>query len=457
MTTRPNILFYFTDQQRWDTIGAYGQPLNITPTLDKLAEEGVLFEEAFSSQPVCGPCRSIFQTGLYPTETGCFRNNVALPEGVKTIANYFTENDYDTAYIGKWHLASDGELEEEPTIDYTVTAIPPERRGGYEGFWRAADVLEFTSHGYDGFVFDENMNKCEFKGYRVDCITDYALEYLDGYKGDKPFFMTISHIEPHHQNDRHCYEGPIGSKTRFQNYQLPHDLAVLKGNADEMYPDYLGCCRSLDDNLARIIDKLKEKGIYDNTIIVFASDHGSHFMTRNKDKNLNGYDDYKRSCHSSSCHVPLVISGGKYVGGKRIKELVSTASLPKTFLAMAGIDVGDKMIGEDLYNVVEKKDPNRRNEVFTQISESRVGRAIRTEKYLYAVVAPHLGGGEAAGSEVYVEDFLYDLEKDPFELNNLVKDPAYEQARIKLREKLGDHMEIAKEQRPQIFPAGTQI
>lgn len=361
---RPNIVFYFTDQQRWDTVGAYGQPLNITPTLDKLAEEGVLFEEAFSSQPVCGPCRSIFQSGLYPTETGCFRNNVALPLNIKTIADYFTENGYDTAYIGKWHLASDGELESEPTIDYTVTAIPPKRRGGYKGFWRAADVFEFTSHGYDGFVFDENINKCEFKGYRVDRITDYALEYLDQYQGDKPFLMTISHIEPHHQNDRKCYEGPDGSKVRFKNYQLPHDLAVLKGNDDEMYPDYLGCCRSLDDKLARLIDKLKEKGVYDNTIIVFASDHGSHFMTRNRDANLNGYDDYKRSCHSSACHVPLVIAGSKYVGGKRIKEPVSTASLPKTFLAMAGIDVGDKMIGEDLYKVVENPNSDRLNEVF---------------------------------------------------------------------------------------------
>ncbi|MDH2926695.1 sulfatase-like hydrolase/transferase [Lonepinella koalarum] len=451
--SRPNILFYFTDQQRWDTVGVYGQPLDITPTLDKLAEDGVVFEQAYSSQPVCGPCRSIFQSGLYPTQTGCFRNNVALPLNIKTLADYFTEDGYDTAYVGKWHLASDGELEKEPEIDYTVTAIPPERRGGYKGFWRAADVLEFTSHGYDGFVFDENMNKCEFKGYRVDCITDYALEYLDQYNGEKPFFMTISHIEPHHQNDRHCYEGPDGSKVRFKHFQLPHDLDVLKGNAAEMYPDYLGCCRRLDDNLARVIEKLKEKGLYDNTIIIFASDHGSHFMTRNRDENLNGYDDYKRSCHSSAMHVPLVITGGAYKGGKRIKDLVSTASLPKTFLAMAGIDVGDKMIGENLQNVVEHKDPNRLNEVFAQISESRVGRCIRTEKYLYSVFAPNKNGGEYAASDVYQEDFLYDLEKDPYELTNLVKDPNYETARIELREKLCQHLAIAKESRPTILPA----
>ena len=171
-----NIVFYFTDQQRWDTCGCFGQPLDITPNLDKLATEGVKFDNAFSPQPVCGPCRALFQTGRYPTETGCFRNNIMLPPDVKTLGQYIEEAGYETAYIGKWHLASDGELEKPPVIDHTVTAIPRELRGGYTGYWRTADVLEFTSHGYDGFVFDENDNKIEFKGYRADCINDLALQ-----------------------------------------------------------------------------------------------------------------------------------------------------------------------------------------------------------------------------------------------------------------------------------------
>ena len=106
-----NIIFYFTDQQRWDTCGCYGQPLDITPNLDALAAEGVKFENAFTPQPICGPCRALFQTGKYPTETGCFRNNVMLPANVKTLGSYIEEAGYETAYIGKWHLASDGELE----------------------------------------------------------------------------------------------------------------------------------------------------------------------------------------------------------------------------------------------------------------------------------------------------------------------------------------------------------
>ena len=445
-----NIIFYFTDQQRWDTCGCFGQPLDITPNLDQLAREGVKFDNAFSPQPVCGPCRALFQTGRWPTETGCFRNNIMLPAGVKTLGNYIEEAGYETAYIGKWHLASDGELEQPPTIDHTVTAIPRELRGGYTGFWRAADVLEFTSHGYDGFVFDENDRRVDFKGYRADCINDMALEFFDQYDGKKPFFMTISQIEPHHQNDRKHYEGPEGSKERFNDFVLPEDLKALGGNAAEEYPDYLGQCASLDENLGRLVAKLKEKGLYENTVIIFASDHGSHFLTRNRDSHLNGYDDYKRSCHDAALHVPLVIAGGPYRGGLAVEELVSTASLPKTILALAGVDVGDAMIGENLLDVVEKKDDNRPNEIFAQISESRVGRCIRTARYTYSVYAPGVNGGAAAASDRYADDFLYDMEQDPHQLNNVVADPAYAQVKAELRERLLDWIWRAEGTRPVI-------
>ena len=445
-----NIIFYFTDQQRWDTCGCFGQPLDITPNLDQLAREGVKFDNAFSPQPVCGPCRALFQTGKWPTETGCFRNNIMLPAGVKTLGSYIEEAGYETAYIGKWHLASDGELEKPPTIDHTVTAIPRELRGGYTGFWRAADVLEFTSHGYDGFVFDENDQRVDFKGYRADCINDLALEFFDQYDGKKPFFMTISQIEPHHQNDRKHYEGPEGSKERFKDFVLPEDLKALGGNAAEEYPDYLGQCASLDENLGRLVAKLKEKGLYEDTVIIFASDHGSHFLTRNRDSHLNGYDDYKRSCHDAALHVPLVIAGGPFKGGVAVEELVSTASLPKTILALAGVDVGDAMIGENLLDVVEKKDDNRPNEVFAQISESRVGRCIRTARYTYSVYAPGINGGAAAAADRYADDFLYDMEKDPHQLNNVVADPAYVQVKEELRERLLDWIQRAEGTRPLI-------
>jgi len=445
-----NIIFYFTDQQRADTCGCFGQPLHITPNLDALAGEGVKFDYAFTPQPVCGPSRALFQTGRYPTDTGCFRNNIMLPQTVKTLANYIEEAGYETAYIGKWHLASDGELEQPPVIDHATTAIPLHLRGGYSGFWRASDVLEFTSHGYDGYVFDEHDKRIDFSGYRVDCITDFALDYLDTWDEDKPFFMTISHIEPHHQNDRKHYEGPNGSKQRFQDFILPGDLQALGGDARDEYPDYLGACASLDENLGRLVEKLKRKKIYDNTVIIFASDHGSHFRTRNLDDHLNGYDDYKRSCHDACLRVPLVIRGGSFQGGIAVDQLVSTESLPKTILALAGVDVKDAMIGENLLDVVTGSSENRVNEVYAQISESRVGRVIRTVDYTYSVYAPGINGGAAASARVYEDDFLYDLKQDPYQLTNLIADPAYASVKMSLRERLLAWIEKSEGCRPVI-------
>lgn len=180
------------------------------------------------------------------------------------------------------------------------------------------------------------------------------------------------------------------------------------------------------------------------------SDHGSHFKTRNRDEHLNGMGDYKRSMHDACLRVPFVIAGGPFKGKGDFRDIVSTASLPKTILGLAGVKVGDAMIGEDLADVVEGKCPDRRNEAFAQISESRVGRAIRTPDYAYSVYAPGLNGCTAADSPAYADDFLYDLKKDPFELNNLVADPAYAEVKQQLRQKLLQWIGEAEGKTPEI-------
>lgn len=307
-----------------------------------------------------------------------------------------------------------------------------------------------TEHRASQPVAAHKEGAVDFQGYRADCITGLALEFFDRRDRTKPFFMTISHIEPHHQNDRGHYEGPEGSKEKYKDFVLPGDLQALGGNAAEEYPDYLGQCASLDENLGRLVARLKEEGLYDDTVIIFASDHGSHFKTRNQDGHLCGYDDYKRSGHDGSLHVPLVIAGGPYRGGAAVQELVSTASLPKTILALAGLDVGEAMIGENLFDVVEKKNDNRPNEVFAQISESRGGRCLRTPEYLYGVYAPGLHGGMAASAPAYADDYLYDLEADPWQLNNVAAHPDYAQVNAGLRERLLGWIERVEGHRPEI-------
>lgn len=426
---RPNIIFYFSDQQRWDTVTP-----DLTPNLENLASEGVKFTNSFTCQPVCGPARACLQTGVYATQNKCYWNGIPLPENTKPLAEYFNEAGYDTAYIGKWHLASD----RYPGIGLHCesTAVPKSKQGGYK-YWRAADVLEFTSHGYDGYVFDGEGNRIDFTGYRADCINDFALEYLDNRDKEKPFFLFVSQLEPHHQNDRHCYEGPKETVENYRGYPIPDDLNFLKGDYKESYPDYIAAINRLDENVGRLVQKLRDIGEYENTVIVYTSDHGSHFKTRNA--------EYKRSCHDSCTHIPLLIFGGGFESGKIDERLVSLIDLPPTLLRAAGIEIPESYEGFPL------QDETERDHVFIQISESQVGRAIRTKRHKYSVRA--LGSGNVLhSSPIYFEDFLYDLEKDPIEKNNLVKDPEYKQVRKELKQMLIKQMTEVGEKKPIILP-----
>ena len=443
---KPNIIFYFSDQQRWDTVGCYGSRMGATPNLDRMAAEGVRFENAFTCQPVCGPARACIQTGKYATETGCFRNGIGLPLDDKTIAHWLAEAGYEVGYIGKWHLASTKGLEGED-IDYQTKAVPPEHRGGYTDYWIASDILEFTSHGYDGHMFDADMNKVELKGYRVDCVTDYVLEYLRTRSGDKPFFLFVSYIEPHHQNDRNRYEGPEGSKERFKDYDVPGDLVDTEGDWRENYPDYLGCCASLDHNLGRVRDQLEERGAGQDTVVLYTSDHGSHFRTRNS--------EYKRSCHEGCVRIPMVAWGPGFQGGEVVEELVSLIDVPPTILAAGGVARPESMKGRPLQELLGDAAADWPEEVFLQISESQVGRAIRTKKWKYSVSAPDKHGGKDAASDAYVEEFLYDLEADPHERSNLVRDTAYAEVRGQLAGTLKRRMVEAGENEPVIKSAST--
>jgi len=348
-------------------------------------------------------------------------------------------------YIGKWHLASTGGLGKDRNVNYRTSPIPARRRGGYKDYWLASDVLEFTSHSYDGYMFDGDMNRREFPEgrYRADVLGDWTLEYLDSRSLEKPFFLFLSFIEPHHQNDNNRYEGPRGSKERWANYNIPDDLIGKEGDWHENFPDYLGCCHSLDENLGRVRARLDELGIADNTLIIFTSDHGSHFRTRN--------GEYKRSCHDSCIRVPMVIHGPGFTGGQTVNELVSLMDLPPSIMTAGGLEVPDSMRGEVLQEVVNGTAVNWPEEVFLQISESHCGRAIRTDRWKYSVRAPEKGGG-APHSDVYVEDYLYDLEADPHEQNNLVSDPAYRTIRAELAKRLKNRMIQAGEQEPEIRP-----
>lgn len=429
---RPNILFVLTDQQRWDTTGVHGNPLELTPNFDRMARQGTHLFNMFSCQPVCAPARGCLQTGLHATQHGVWRNGIALG-AQPTLAHYFNAAGYATGYIGKWHLG-------DPDVDGSVEE---EHRGGYQ-YWLGANKLEFTSDAYQTTLFNNDNQPVKLPGYRVDALTDAAIRYIDDHQAE-PFYLFLSYLEPHFQNRRDHYPAPTGYEERYAGRWLPPDLAALGGTSHQHIGGYYGMVKRLDEALGRLFDSLLSLGILENTIVVFTTDHGNHFKTRNS--------EYKRSCHESSIRIPCAISGPGFEGGGQVQQLTNLLDLPPTLLEAAAIPVPAAMQGHSILPLVNHQKVDWDQEVFIQISESQVGRAIRTRRWMYSVTAENLSGVAESGSDRYKEEYLYDLDSDPYELANLVGFPSHRELANHLRDRLIQRMVQAGETAPVIEAA----
>lgn len=428
-----NVIVFFTDQQRWDSTGLHGNPLDLTPTLDRMGRRGTHLYHSFTCQPVCGPARASLQTGLYATKHGCFRNGIPLPDHLPTLARHFRDGGYHTGYIGKWHLAS-----EEP--------VPESQRGGYE-YWLASNVLEFTSDAYRTVVYDNDNRPVRLPGYRVDALTDAAIRFVDSAR-ERPFFLFLSFLEPHHQNHRDDYPAPEGYAERYTGRWTPPDLAAMGGSTFQHLGGYWGMVKRLDEALGRLLEALHSLEILDRTIVLFTADHGCHFKTRNA--------EYKRSGHEGSIRVPTALQGPGFDGGGQVQSLVSLVDLPPTLLDAADLPVPHTMQGRSLMPLLRRQSAEWPEEVFVQISESQVGRAVRTRRWKYGVHAPQCHGSRDAGADAYTEEFLYDLHSDPYELTNLVGLESHREPGRVMRERLVRRMVEAGETVPTIEVAPTR-
>jgi arylsulfatase A-like enzyme len=442
-SSRPNVIVFFTDQQRADTTGAHGYPQGLTPNFDRMAARGTHVAQGFTCQPVCGPARSCLQTGYYATQTGVWRNGLRPDPALPTLAQRFNAAGYHTGYIGKWHLAEHG---------YNG-AVPRELQGGYRT-WLGANLLEFTSDAYETHLWDENGQEHRLPGYRVDAITDAAIRHVDARTREAaPFLLFLSYIEPHHQNHRDDYPAPIGYEQAYASAPLPPDLAALRGTAPQHWPGYCGMIKRLDEALGRLFDALRSLGQLENTVVLYTSDHGCHFKTRNS--------EYKRSCHESSIHVPTALVGPGFDGGGRLDHLVSLVDLPPTLLDAAGIAVPPELPGRSLLPLAQKRLAHAwPEEVLVQISESQTGRCVRTARWKYSVRAPGLDpqGGPVvqAASDVYEDDCLYDLLADPWEQTNLIGLPPFGPIVSDLRARLVRRMTAIGETEPRFIDAPTR-
>ena len=435
------MLFIISDQFRADNLGCLGvNPMNLTPNLDALARRGTLFRSAMANHPVCAPARGTFFTGQYEEKHGVWHNGLAIDPKAETLATVLRGRGYSANYIGKWHLSA------ENNNQASWGAVPAEYRGGFLDVWEGANALERTSHAYEGTIFDASMKPIPFSGvYRDDFLTGRGVEFLRN-RDKRPFLLVMSYLNPHHQNDLDAYVPPKELAGKYKDFFVPQDLRPLPGSWPSQLGDYYGCVASIDNSVAKLLAALKQQGILENTIVVFASDHGCHFKTRNT--------EYKRSPQDSSLHIPLIVAGPGFDRGAEVRELVSQVDVTPTLLDACGAPIPASMQGRSLMPLVEGRRDGWRDEVYSHMSEFMTGRILRTPRWTYAVAAPKRPGWkQAPDADLYVEYMLYDNSADPFQHVNLAGRSDTAAVSRELRERLLARIAEAGGRRPAIEPS----
>lgn len=436
---QPNVVVFLTDQQRHDTTGVHGCPLGLTPNFDRMARHGTHVAHSFTCQPVCAPARAALQTGMFATQTGVWRNGAAPRPDARMLGSYFAEAGYSTGYIGKWHLAPHEHR----------GPVPRHLQGGYE-YWLAANLPELVSGPYDTRLWDSYGEEHALPGYRVDAVADAAIRHLaERARARRPFFLFVSLLEPHHQNHADSFPGPADHEDPRADPWMPPDLRRLGGSAPQHWPGYCAMVRRCDDAFGRVRDALLSLRLSDSTIVLFASDHGCHFKTRNA--------EYKRSCHDASIRVPTALCGPGFDGGGRIDALCSLVDVAPTLLDAAGIPVPPHMTGRSIRQLVRGGGTDWPTDVFVQISENHTGRCVRTHRWKYSVRCPEArDDGRPTvrpDATVYADDFLYDLRADPWELTNLVGMEPFRRVVDDLRHRLVRRLRACGEPEPRFIDA----
>jgi arylsulfatase A-like enzyme len=411
---RPNVLYVFSDQHRAASLPGEAFSEAIAPTLDRFRRESLSMNSCISSYPLCAPHRGILVSGLYSCQSGVTQNAQTLEPVVPGLGEVFQKAGYHTGYVGKWHLYH-GEGLFVPKGPY---------RFGFED-WHAWSA---TNQHYDGITFDqETGQRMVVPGYQPTRMTDQALDFLDKQKGaEKPWFLVLSWNPPHPP-----YDPPAPERDLYNLSSLRLRPNVrLSTPADDLaqpYPQlesleklrhaeqgYYGAISAIDKEFARLLKSLDDNGMADNTIVIYTSDHGDMMGS-------HGHMG-KQMPHEESCRVPFFVRLPEMKGiGKSSDALFASVDIYPTLCGLAGIplpkhcsgrDYSSLMRGDSEFHVPEMvflmndKGPAPRQEV-----DVPTYRGVRTQRHTYAV---QLDGRWC----------LYDNAADPYQMKNLVRDPA---------------------------------
>jgi len=429
ISKKPNIVFILTDQWRGSALGYAGNPDVKTPNLDAFAKEAVNFTNTVSVTPVCTPHRAALLTGRFPTTTGMFLNDIHLPAEELTMAEIFKKEGYNTAYWGKWHLDGHGRS----------TFIPKERRQGFD-FWRALEC----SHNYTKMPYYDNENTTlkYWKKYSPFAITEDANNYLEKHaKDENPFLAVISIATPHY---------PHGSAPKKYKDMYPTESLTLNPNISENFKErarkelqgYYAHATATDKAIGSIINKIKELGLLENTIIVFSADHGEMM-------GAHGVKPFvKQLAWDESIRVPFLIRYPNIKGnkGKVVNAPLTTPDILPSLLGLTNSDIPNEIEGENLAELIQNPDPNvDRAALVMNVApfganyKDEPYRGIRTKQYTYAVIPK--------GPSMF-----YDNIKDPYQQNNLLGKPEFAAIQKDLDIKLQKQLQkIGDEVKPRAY------
>jgi arylsulfatase A-like enzyme len=429
----PNVIFVFADQWRAEATGFAGNPDVLTPVIDKMAGESVVFHNAVCTMPVCAPYRGTLLTGQYPLTHGIFYNDKPLATEANTMGKIFKNAGYKTGYIGKWHV--NGHANGEHPFAARDKPVPKERRQGFD-YWKVREV----THDYNNsFYFDENDEKQKWDGYDVFPQTDSAIGFIRDNK-NSPFLLVLSWGPPHNPY--------MTAPEKYRNLYDPSKLFVrpnvpeaMQDSARNILAGYYAHCTAIDDALGRLLKALDDEKIADNTLIVFTSDHGDMLLSKGVLRKQRPWDE--------SILVPMLVRYPAKFGNKRIdvKKPIGTPDILPTLLGLSGIPIPASIEGLDVSPGI--MDPSRYPldaalimlpvpfHEWQFMNGGREYRGIRTEKHTYvrSLVGPWL---------------LYDNEKDPYQQVDLSQDPQYAALKTELDHKLD---EILQETKDDFLPA----
>ena len=468
MAAQPNILFIMSDDHAAHAMSCYGSKINKTPNLDRIAEGGLRFDNCFCTNSICTPSRAAILAGTYNHVNGVTTLDTPMDNRLQTFPKLLQEAGYQTAVFGKWHLGTGPEHCPTGFDDWAV--LPG------QGFYHNP---EFIFKGPEGGV------RRTVQGYVTDLITDMSLDWLKERDRERPFCLLYHHKAPHrpwYVDEKHAHmylnEDIPEPETLYDDYAnrasaaeaatmrvgVHMDETDLKCEKPEGLPEsemrkwayqryikeYLRVVASIDDNVGRVLDYLDTEGLTENTLVIYTSDQGFFLGD-------HGWYD-KRFMYEESLRMPFILRYPREVNAGSVNDdIVLNVDFAPLFLDLAGAPIPEEFQGRSFRSLLHGQTPDDwRQSMYYRYWMHKAQHnvyahyGVRTKQYKLIYYYSDALGQAGAIDESYEPEWeLFDLEQDPYELNNVYAHPDYQetlrdlQAELhRLQEKVGDERYI---------------